>query len=270
MAETKNYGLSGVAPELELGLDGPKLVNESGSIAAKNNANNALVTFKAANPVADTDVVTKGYLERNVDVRVTGQIDGGSPPAAINGVTYICTTTGGTYTAKNLYRGENSAWVEIVPTAGLKMVVTVALTGGDDEYLGDHIYLWDADTSVWIDIGPYMPIAPTNTLKSERADLVFNSAASINIGSPVPADARPIDVIVNVTQAFNGTPTLKVGDGTDDDRLMTTAEVNLKKVGIYRVGCYHNYASATQLLAAYAAGGATSGAAQIEVVYTNA
>lgn len=269
MADTKNYGLTGVGTELEFGIDGPKLVKSGNTIETRTNDGTALVELKSATPTTDDSVVTKGYLERTVNVVVTGQIDGGAPPAVVNGAIYICTTTGGTYTQEYLYRGESGVWVEIVPFAGMKIAVTVPLTGGAIEYLGDHVYLWDADASDWLEIGPYVSNT-AKVVKSERADLAFNTASPLNIGSPVPANGRPFRVIVNVTQAFNATgPALSIGDSINTSRLMTTGEVNLKKVGIYVADCYYNYASATQIIGTFVQGtGGSAGQAQIEYVYT--
>lgn len=268
MANTKNYGLTGVGTEIELGVEGSKIVLNGTAIEARTNDGTALVELKAATPTTDDAVVTKRYLERTANVTITGQIDGGSPPAAVNGAIYVCTTTGGAYTEKNLYRGENSAWVEIVPFAGMRIATTTNLTGGVIEFIGDHIYLWDADTTNWLDVGPY--IAPTKFVKSERFDLVFNSAVTSNLGASVPTNARPFRVIINVTQAFNGSPRSRVtvGDSISTNRLALQGESNLNNVNTFVIDCYHNYASVTQLLATYTANGATQGQAQIEVMYS--
>lgn len=268
MADTKNYGLTGVGTDIELGIDGPRIKVDGTAIAFRNTADTGYAEIKSGTPTTDESVVTKGYLERTVNVVVTNQIDGNAPPAVVNGAIYICTTTGGAYTQKYLYRGENSSWVEIIPFNGMSIAITTNLTGGTIEYLGDHKYLWDGDTSTWVDVGPYVP-NNAKFVKSERADLVFNTTSPLNIGAQVPANGRPFQVIVNVTQAFNGSsPSLSVGDSISTSRLAATSEINLKKVGIYFVNCYHNYASATQVIGTYVASGSTQGAAQIEFIYT--
>lgn len=268
MATTKNYGLTGVGTELELGVDGPLILVNGGAIEARNNTNTAFVEFKAGTPSTDDSVVTKGYLERTANVIVNGQINGNSPPAVINGAVYMCTTTGGTFTQEYLYRGQSGVWVEIIPFAGMKIAVTVPLTGGSVEFNGDTVYLWDADTTNWVNVGPYVA-NNAKIVKSERANLVFNTTSPFNIGAPVPANGRPYQVIINVTQIFNGTnPSLAIGDSINTSRLMGTSEVNLKKLGIYVVNCYHNYASPTQVIGTYVASGSTQGQAQVEFVYT--
>lgn len=85
---------------------------------------------------------------------VTGQINGGSPPApAVSSTIYICTTAGGVYQLNYLYQSDGSSWVELSLTEGLLMVVTDELTGGTVEFAADRIYLWDADGLVWVELG---------------------------------------------------------------------------------------------------------------------
>ena len=270
MSNTKNYGLSGVSTDVELGVDGLRIISDGTAVSLRNNANSAYAELLVADPTTDNAAATRGWVERRYDVSATDQIDGTAPPAVVVGAIYMCTTSGGIYTAGYLYRGEGAAWVEIIPYNGMRIVVTTALTGGTLTFLADHIYLWDGDTSVWVDVGPY--IAPTKFVKSERVNLAFGSAGTVNIGASVPINARPYQVIINVTQAFNGTPKslVAVGDAGSTSRLMATSEANLNKVGIYFVNCNYNYGASTQLIATYTAAGAGTGAATIEVLYTTA
>ena len=273
MSSTKNYGLSGVSTDVELGVAGLRIISDGTAVSMRNNANNAFVELKVADPTSDDAAVTKRFVERRYDVSVTDQIDGGAPPVVVDGAVYVCTTTGGIYTEKYLYRGESGSWVEIIPYNGMRIVVTTALTGGNITFTGDHVYLWDGDTSNWVDVGPYT--LPGQFVKSVRANLAFGSGGTVNIGSQVPTNARPYMVIINVTQLFNGTgptPSVTVGDAGSTARLMLSGESNLKKVGIYVVNCNFNYGSATQLTATFTAAGsgASTGAATIEVLYTTA
>lgn len=270
MSNTKNYGLSGVAADVELGVEGLRIISDGTAVSLRNNTDSAFAELKVADPTSDDAAVTKRFVERRYDVSVTDQIDGGSPPAVVNGAIYVCTTTGGAYTEKYLYRGEGGSWVEIIPYNGMRIVVTTDLSGGNITFIGDHVYLWDGDTTNWIDVGPY--ILPGQFTRSVRANLVFNSTSPVNIGSQVPIGARPFMVVVNVTQVFNGTPKplVDIGDAGSTTRLAGSGEFNLKKVGVYVANCNYNYAAATQLIATYVANGSTQGAATIEVIYTTA
>lgn len=63
MANTKNFGLDGVASSLQLGKGGQHIVSADGKISAKSADGTTLVNVQAADPVAPSDVVTKQVLD---------------------------------------------------------------------------------------------------------------------------------------------------------------------------------------------------------------
>lgn len=63
MAEIKNFGLTGVGPDIQLGKAGPRLKVNGSSVEARSSDGLTLTTFAAANAVAGTDVVTLSQLE---------------------------------------------------------------------------------------------------------------------------------------------------------------------------------------------------------------
>jgi len=104
--------------------------------------------------------------------------------------------------------------------------------------------------------------------KAEVATLAFNTSSPLNIGAVVPSGAIITKVVVNVTQAFDGTaPTLNIGDSGDADRLMDEDEIDLKTVGIYVSDLHHLYGSNTQIEAAYVADSSAVGQASLLVEY---
>lgn len=264
----KNYSQIGIGTNVEIGKNGPRFKDTSGIVEFKNNADDAYIVVRAADPVADNDIVTLRYVRTQANVIVTGQIDGTSPPAAVNGAVYVVTTTGGVYTENELWYGEGGSWTAITLLDGMTMRTTTDLTGGNIEFTGDHNYQWDATGGTWVDIGP--STAEGKKAKNERVDLAFNSSSPLNVGTALPAGARVQWVKVNVTQAFNGTTesTLSVGDAVDTDRLMTIAEVDLSEVGLYVSTVNYTYSSSTQVIATYVQDSATTGTATIEVLYT--
>lgn len=263
---SKNYGLNGVASTVQLGKKGPKLKNNSSIIEHRNAADDDFVIARGAHPIGDNDLVTKKYLETMANVYVTGQIDGGSPPAAgTPGRIFICTTTGGSYTLKYLYRDTGTAWEEIVPVEGMRISVTDALTGGTDEYTADTLYMWDADGSTWVDIGPAP--AETETVKGKYVTLGYSDTGA-NLIKNVPANAAITKVKVKVTQAFDGTtPTIIVGDSVDDDRHMLAIENDLEIADLYETNVFYQYGSATDVNATIAASGATQGQCTVYLEY---
>jgi len=262
----KEYGQTGVASEVEFGKGGPKLKDESGKLTAYQNDGATLQEVEGAAPTGPNAFATREYVDTRSGAPVTGQIPGSSPPAVVDGAFYICTETGGAYTEKNLYYGKGGSWIEKVPVEGMTIHVTDALTGYNQEYLADHVYIWDADASTWNDIGPYN----TKTVKTERVTLAFGDTGVNNIGSALPANARVRSVKANVTQTFDGTtPVLKVGDASDDDRHMTEAENDLETVGLYQTEVAHLYGSQTQVTATLTIGGTpTQGAVALEIEYS--
>jgi hypothetical protein len=265
---SKHYELTGIGTNVELGKRGPRLKNSSGVIEHRNQADDGYVIVRGGHPVNDNDLVTKFYLETRADVRVTGQIDGGSPPAAgTPGRVFICTTAGGVYTLGYLYRDDGAQWVEIVPAEGLTVVVTDDLSGGTEEYTGDHAYLWDEDTTSWIDLGP--SVSAVGVVKTARANFTYSDVGA-NLVVTAPANAVITKVILNVTQAWDASGvSAEVGDATDPDRHMSADGNDLAKVGVYVVDCGYLYgvSTAVNLTLANNGGTPTQGQARVIVHY---
>lgn len=269
MSDHKNYGQSGIGPNVEIGKKGPRVKNNSDVIEHRNNADDDFVVTRGAPPVGDNDYVTKKYLETSASISVSGQIDGGSPPAgSFTGEIRIVTTAGGSFGLKELYRWDGSAWEEVNRPDGLRISITTPLTGGTDEYLGDHVYLWDETGDVWVDVGPTQSVS--NIVRARRVTIDFNDAdGAINIGDLIPANAIVLRGVANVTQAFDGTnPSLEVGDAGDTDRFAATNEICLDTVGLYKFETYHLYGADTQAIATLVKGaGNTQGQVSLVLEY---
>jgi hypothetical protein len=267
MADSHNFGLKSVGNNVKLGKGGPRVRNTSGVVEARTTADTAFAVVRGADPVGYDDFVTKRYLETQANVYATGQIDGGSPPAVAAGATYLCTTTGGAYTAGKLYYAENATWNEVSPAAGLTISVTVALSGGTLTFTADHRYMWDADGAAWVDIGP--AAAASGIMKTARASLAFGTTSPVSIGSALPTNAVVSRIVVNVTQAFNGTaPTVSFGVSGSLTELGLVTESDLATTGTYVIDCYKLYASNEQVIATYVADSSSAGAATIEMHYS--
>lgn len=262
-----NYGLIGIAEDVELGKDGPRIKVNGTAVEMRNLDDTDFAILRAAHPVDENDLVTKKYLETRAHVIVTGQIDGGSPPSAgTPGRIYICTTAGGTYTLKYLYYDNGTTWEEIIPHEGMVIKVTDDLTGGTDEYIGDHLYLWDADGSTWVDMGPSPAVA--EVVKNARITIAHTDTG-VNLIKTVPANAILTQTKCNVTQAFDGTsPELEIGDTADPDRHMRAQDQKLGKVGLYMTENLYLYGSSTAVNATLTIGGTPSqGQALVYIEY---
>ena len=268
MSNHKNYGQTGISGNTELGKKGPRLKDEGGAIAHRNSADNAYAIARGADPVGDNDLVTKKYLETRANVRVTGQINGGAPgTGAFVGEIRIVTTAGGSFNLQELYRWSGSAWEAVTVFEGMTVVVTDALTGGTDEYLADHIYVWDEDNTTWVDNGPSPALS--NVRRARRVTIDFNDPnGANNIGDLIPQNAIVVGGMANVTQAFDdAAATLEVGDAGDTDRFAAVSEICLDVVGLYKFDAYHLYGADTQAIATLAKGTSTQGQVSLILEY---
>jgi len=269
MAETKNYGISGVSSELELGKGNSRIKESGGAIEHRNAADDAYVIARGATPVGDNDLVTKKFLDERASVYVSAQIDGSVPtPAAADWTFALVTTAGNGFLLNEVYKSDGSTWNEITIIEGMVISVTDALTGGTDEYEADHRYLRDEDGSTWVDLGASTAI--TKVMKAERATLAFGSSSPLNIGAQLPSNAIVTKVVINVSSAFDGASesTLEIGDSWDTDRLAASSEINLAVPWVYVIDTYHLYGSSTQVTGTYVQDSATTWAAEITLEYS--
>jgi hypothetical protein len=92
------------------------------------------------------------------------------------------------------------------------------------------------------------------------------SSGNTTIGT-VSATSRVTLVTMEVVSAFNGSPTLTVGDSGDASRLASNSDIDLSATGVYTVTSAYQYAAETDIVAYYSAGGAGSGSVKITVSY---
>jgi hypothetical protein len=278
----KNYRQSGLSGNVELGKGGPKVRNNSNVIELRNNADTAMAVGRGADPVGSSDFVTLGYLLTSQAITVIGNIydSGGATPASAQfvgagqaGFIAICNQTVGAFTANRLYRLDTwdtdvatSTWTQIIPTEGMRFVMTDASSGGTTAYLADHFYVYDLDNTQWDDIGPAAAAAAVS--KNLQAALAFGTASPLAIGTPSVANSVITQVIVNVTTAFDGAAALlDIGTAGDTDAYMDQIEIDLRTIGTYIVDLYALDAGPTAIIGTYAADGSTVGAAAIVVKY---
>lgn len=273
------FGQTGVAGTLQLSKGGNKIKNAAGAIEARNAGDTALVPLRAATPVGDNDVVTKGYLEKTADIRVKGEIYDsagvvGSPTNASVGDVYIAKDTVGLFTVNNLYRFVNAVAIasaiasdfEEIPTSeALKITVSDDLSNGGFTLTADHVYIWDEDNTVWTDGG--LSATQVDASKSEKDTLLFSDAPS-KILENVKAGASVLKAIVKVTTPFDGSATLTIGEAGNTSNIATAAEIDLQTAGTYIAECFVEYSVATDVIA-YLGGTPTVGAASIELGYVN-
>lgn len=267
---TKKFQIAGIGSDVQFGKGGARIIESTGVFQARNADNSGYARIEAGHPTGgDNDVVTLKYLEDRYLFKITYQIDGTDPEAGApaNGEVGIVTTAGGGYSLGEVYNRVAGAWVAKPLVDGLIGVVTVDLTGGTDEYEGEHDYKYDAGTTTWIDYGVTQSVS--KVYKRERGSVVFGSAATVNIGSAIPTDARITRISFNVTTVFDGAAaSVTIGDGTTADRYADNDDIDLSSVGLYVIDVFDITTGSTQIEATYAADGSTTGAVDIEVEYS--
>ncbi len=251
----KNYGQNGVGQDVQLGKNGLRTIATGDSVLSVRNKDNTDFAQVAIAPAtADEHAVTLKQMKTRFDVRVVGQIDGGTPPAVVNGQVYICTTTGTTFTEGRLYYGVSGAWEEKEPADGCVIMVTTALTGGDLEMTAEHQYQWDLDTTSWIDLGLIPEVDFSNLLKTRRA--TYHAGDSDIYISPMLEVDR---FVLNVNTAF-------VGDGELDIAGVDSDFYDLTKTGMYV--CYGEFENVENLEIQLTSGTFSAGSVTVTQFYT--
>lgn len=166
-----------------------------------------------------------------------------------------------------LVTGVNRIWADLsaAPT------VTIAF-GANWPTITPHLKLAEIDmpaSGSWLpeDLAPvaaYQAALPYGTQKGQiRKAFTYQSGATFSLGF-VAADSRVIAAHTIVDTAWNGTaPTLKIGDGSDDDRLSVVGDQDLKVIGKYNLTKQHKYSAQTELIATMVIDGSTAGAGEI-------
>ena len=146
----------------------------------------------------------------------------------------------------------------LTPSAGDQSFVRSGATTGEWE-----MYLWDA---AWILIGT--EDSASTDAKTIEAIVVPATISPVLLGNVSP-DSRVTIVTIEVTIAFDGAPTLTVGDVGDNARLIDDTLHDLSEIGTYTTTTNYVYSGSadTDVNGYFSAGGATVGSARILVTY---
>ena len=137
-------------------------------------------------------------------------------------------------------------------------LVLVADTGGGEWAL--YIYT----NSAWQTV----TTEDTSTVdaKSISVDLTSGSSATSALAN-LTLSARVTSIAITVGTIFDGSPSLTIGDSSDNDRLMTANEIDLGIADTYIAIPAHLYNAGSTVNAYYTAGGASAGSATILLTY---
>ncbi len=162
--------------------------------------------------------------------------------------------------------GVNKVW------ADLSAAPTVSISFGSAWPTVPHAKLGEIDMPA---AGHWLPDDLTALVNSQalmavgaavhpvRFALAFGTAAAPSLGF-VPAGAIVAARGALVVTAFDGAaPTIKIGDGVDDDSLVETADVDLTSIGFTPLSRAKLFSAQTEIVAAYVADSSAAGAAYL-------
>jgi len=140
---------------------------------------------------------------------------------------------------------------------------------GDGEYA---VYIAKQDNPA--STGHLTLVSSKDSAGTDAATLsanVTHNGGNITLGD-VSASSRPLSVIVDVTEAFDGSSVITIGDEDDPDRLMGTSYIDLSATGVYETNPSYVYADALDanntIKVFVTAGTSSQGAATVLVSYS--
>lgn len=215
--------------KFQLGIGGPNVKNESGDVAARNAADSAYAAVRAALvKVFGNDIeLNAGATSSGADWKMT------------------------------LRR----------PSSGMTHDLTIVMPSGDPAPGQALTVASFSSNTVTLQ---YTTIAAGNDKPVvDTTSIAFGSSSPVAMFT-LPANAVVLDVKVIIDTAFNGTPSLSVGISGQTSKYLSSTQVDLTAAAGTSFSVSPNVAangSTENLIATYAAGGATAGAARILVSY---
>lgn len=214
---------------LQLGINGPRLKNNGGAIEARNAADSAYAAIRAT----------------------------------------LHATYGDDFELNSGAAGSGSDWKYTFrrPSTGMTHALTIVYPSGDPspgQALTVASFASNIITLQWTTIA-----AGNDKIVVDTTNLAFGTSSPLALFT-LPANAVVRSVKVIVDTAFNGAPTLSIGVSGTTSKYMGSTQVDLTAAAgtVFEVdpGVASN-GSTEALIATYAAGAATAGAARIEVAY---
>lgn len=149
------------------------------------------------------------------------------------------------------------------PSSGMTSAVTLTLPTDDGS--PSQVLQTDGSGSLsWVSLA-----GTSEKISCDTTSLAFGSTSPITLFT-LPANAVIRCVRVIVDTAFNGTPSLSVGIAGTTSKYLSSTQVDLTYPAQTVFEAYPGRASVgttEALIATYASGGATAGAARIEIEY---
>jgi hypothetical protein len=134
-------------------------------------------------------------------------------------------------------------------------------SGNDAGEWSTHV--WDG--SSWVRTGDQ---DSSNVDAKTASVIITNSASAQTLIDTLSIGRRVLNVSIEVTQIFDGSPIISVGDTNDNSRLMSDDLVDLSTASTYTSLSDYVYSTEdTEINVYFSAGGATQGSAKIVITY---
>lgn len=251
------------------GPAGPALKNNSGAIEARNAGDTVFAVVRGATPVGNNDLTTKAYVDvLNKPVVATAQWDGTVALPANTGVEhfYVVTTTGGFASIGQLLwdDGTGVGTVTVVAAAmGRSIFTSAAFSGGTINLVAYAYYVWDTVSSSWL-------LEASSTMSGALRVIryaIANSPASQDSATSLPANAKVLRAMLDVTTPFSGGTTVSVGQAGSLTAFMLTTDSFPTVAGQYEVP-QDTSAPATTAIRTTIAGAPAAGAGFVVIEYS--
>lgn len=128
-------------------------------------------------------------------VYITGGFNGASPGTMTNDCYYFCHTSGGSYTAGNVYYYNGSS-LELVPTNYIRFLVSDTAITGTISLEADWLYAWTG--SAW---EQKCTMSPANNGKI-YIKVLIGTSSSYTSTAKIPTGCIVTDVIADITTAY--------------------------------------------------------------------
>jgi len=259
----------------QIGLGGPQIKDNSGVIEARNAADSDFVKMRVLAPVDDNDVVNKKYadtLSKPIIVKRQADTSASIPNnTAVRGFVVVSTAGSGVNIGDVLFdNGLNDAnpMENLVAIEGRTIAVTDALSGGTVTFDPDSIYQWDTDNTVWVKIGDIGSV--TGPLRVVR--YTIDNSAQQDSNFSIPANARVLDTIVEITTEYSGGATITVGNSSSPALLQGTTDNAPQQTGVpnrFSVEQDTDWGGSPLPVRTTIAGSPGAGAGVVTVIFTN-
>lgn len=288
----KNYGLNGVAQDLELGKNGLWVKTSNGYYELMLADGTTLSKVKVADGVDASDAVNKSQLDLKLDItKVVTDINAiaGNVPDAPTVLTAINTAISdlvdGAPDALNTLNELAAALNddEVFSTTVTNLITANSTKIGNLETLSGvasgSTELGTFTNSIITDNGTVKAgmeelgtavdnLSSINHMGSRKVPFTFESGATFNIEGEIPTGSYVTDVKVKIVTPFNDiAATLNIGEAGNINHFMDASLIDIYKAGVYVEQEFEVLASATQAIGTLDAGTSTQGDGYILISY---